>query len=82
MKINIGDQIPSVDFFHLDNNKILQKINSRILFKKQKAILIGVPGAFTNVCSAKHLPGYVNNFEEAKKKELQKLYVFQLMIQM
>ena len=73
MKINIGDQIPSVYFFHLDNNKILQKINSRILLKKQKAILIGVPGAFTNVCSAKHLPGYVNNFEEAKKKGITKI---------
>jgi peroxiredoxin len=36
--------------------------------KGHKAIIFGVPGAFTKVCSAKHLPGYVKNFEEAKKK--------------
>ena len=32
-----------------------------------------MPGAFTKVCSAKHLPGYVNNFEEAKKKGVTKI---------
>ena len=32
-----------------------------------------MPGAFTKVCSAKHLPGYVNNFEQAKKKGITKI---------
>ena len=43
------------------------------LFDNQKAILIGVPGAFTKVCSAKHLPGYVNNFEVAINKGITKI---------
>ena len=73
MKIKLGDKLPSVDFFLIDDNKVLQKINSSILFKNQKAILIGVPGAFTNICSVKHLPGYVKNFEEAKKKGVTKI---------
>ena len=73
MKIKLGDKLPSVDFFLIDDNKVLQKINSSILFKNQKAILIGVPGAFTNICSIKHLPGYVKNFEEAKKKGVTKI---------
>ena len=73
MKIKLGDKLPTVDFFLLDDNKVLQKINSSILFKNQKAILIGVPGAFTNICSIKHLPGYVKNFEEAKKKGVTKI---------
>ena len=30
--------------------------------------MIGVPGAFTKVCSAKHLPGYVNNYDKYKEK--------------
>ena len=68
MKIKEGEKIPSIDFFHIDNSGEVKKIKSTELLHKQKAIVIGVPGAFTKVCSAKHLPGYVNNFEEAKKK--------------
>ena len=73
MKIKIGEKLPSVEFFVLDDNKTIQKISSKTLFDNQKAILIGVPGAFTNVCSAKHLPGYVKNFDEAKKKGITKI---------
>ena len=32
-----------------------------------------MPGAFTNICSIKHLPGYVTNFEKAKKKGVTKI---------
>ena len=32
-----------------------------------------MPGAFTKVCSAKHLPGYINNFEQAQKKGITKI---------
>ena len=73
MKIKVGEKLPLVDFFFLNDDKNLQKINSSSLFQNQKAILIGVPGAFTNVCSAEHLPGYVKNFEEAKKKGVTKI---------
>ncbi len=32
-----------------------------------------MPCDFTKVCSAKHLPGYVKNFEEAKKRGVTKI---------
>jgi peroxiredoxin len=73
MNIKEGEKLPSSEFFFIDNNKTLNKINSNSLFKGQKAILIGVPGAFTNVCSAKHLPGYVKNYDVAKKKGITKI---------
>ena len=73
MKIKVGEKLPEVEFFLINSDKVLQKFSSNTLFKNQKAILIGVPGAFTNVCSAKHLPGYVTNFEEAKKKGVTKI---------
>ena len=73
MKIKIGEKLPSAEFFVLDDNKAVKKISSKTLFENQKAILIGVPGAFTNVCSAKHLPGYVKSFDEAKKKGITKI---------
>jgi peroxiredoxin len=72
MKIKEGDIIPSKDFFYLDESGP-KKINSTELLKNHKAIIIGVPGAFTKVCSAKHLPGYINNFEQAQKKGITKI---------
>ena len=73
MKIKEGDKIPNSDFFYIDSSGVVKKIKSTELLAEQKAIVIGVPGAFTKVCSAKHLPGYVNNFEEAKKKGITKI---------
>jgi peroxiredoxin len=72
MKIKEGDKIPSIDFFYLDESG-LKKVRSTELLNNYKAIIIGVQGAFTKVCSAKHLPGYVNNFEQAKKKGVTKI---------
>ena len=73
MKIKEGEKLPVSEFFYLDKENVVQKITSQKLFKNQKAIIIGVPGAFTKVCSAIHLPGYVKNFEEAKKKGVTKI---------
>ena len=72
MKIKEGEKIPSVDFFYIDEDGS-KKIKSTDLLKDHKAIIIGVPGAFIKVCSAKHLPGYINNFEQAKKKGVTKI---------
>ena len=72
MKIKEGEKLPLSEFFYLDSNGP-QKIKSTNLFDNQKAIIIGVPGAFTKVCSALHLPGFVKNFEVAKKKGVTKI---------
>ena len=73
MKIKEGDKLPSGELFYLDENKVVKKIETNSFFKNKKVIIFGVPGAFTAVCSAKHLPGYVNNFQEAKKKGVTKI---------
>ena len=72
MKIKEGEKLPLSEFFYLDSNGS-QKIKSTDLFENQKTIIIGVPGAFTKVCSAVHLPGYIKNFETAKKKGVTKI---------
>ena len=72
MKIKEGEILPVSELFYLDSNGP-QKVKSIDLLKNQKTIIIGVPGAFTKVCSAKHLPGYVKNFEAAKQKGVTKI---------
>ena len=73
MKIKEGDKIPNSEFYYLDKSGVLKKIFTSELFDNNKTIVIGVPGAFTKDCSAKHLPGYVNNFKAAKKKGITKI---------
>ena len=73
MKIKEGDKLPSGKLFYLDENKEVKKIEINSFFKNKKTIIFGLPGAFTTVCSAKHLPGYVNNFDEAKRKGITKI---------
>ena len=40
----------------------------QVEFAGKKVVLFAVPGAFTETCSQKHLPGYIKNL--AKFKEL------------
>ena len=67
MKLKIKDIIPDVEVFQLINNEPV-KIRIKKIYKEKKSILLGMPGAFTSVCSSKHLPGYLNNIEKFKSK--------------
>ena len=73
MKIKEGERLPASEFFYLDDNNVVQTVDTSTLLKGHKAIIFAVPGAFTKVCSAKHLPGYIKHFEEAKKKGVTKI---------
>ena len=67
MNIKENDQIPNVDFFVMENGEPIKK-NTQVLLKDKKVVIFGLPGAYTSVCSAKHLPGYVNMFDQYKEK--------------
>ena len=67
MHIKENDQIPNVDVFVMEDGEPVKK-NTQIFLKDKKVVIFGLPGAYTSVCSAKHLPGYVKMFEQYKKK--------------
>ena len=67
MNINENDQIPNVDIFVMENGEPVKK-NIQVLLKDKKAVIFGLQGAYTSVCSAKHLPGYLNMFDQYKEK--------------
>ena len=73
MKIKVGDKLPVSDFFYLNQKNEVKKISTSDIFKNQKIILLGMPGAFTKTCSSIHLPGYVKNYDTAKKKGVSKI---------
>ncbi|HVT50204.1 MAG TPA: peroxiredoxin [Dongiaceae bacterium] len=67
MTIKVGDKLPTVSLKYM-NKDGMQTATTDELFKGKKAVLFGLPGAFTPTCSAKHLPGFVNHYDELKKK--------------
>lgn len=54
----IGRHLPHVTFAELVGESITD-LASDVLFGGKRSIIIGVPGAFTPVCTQKHLPDFV-----------------------
>ena len=68
MTMQVGEKIPDVKLKAVTAEGKQEEIGTRELFQGKKAILFGVPGAFTPTCSAKHLPGFVAQYDELKAK--------------
>ena len=60
MTIKTGDRVPSVTIQQLTKDGP-QQVSTDDFFKGKRVVVVGVPGAFTPVCSAKHLPSVVEN---------------------
>ena len=67
MTIKVGDRVPSTTFVKPTENGP-EQVSSDEYFAGRKVALFSVPGAFTPTCSARHLPGYVDNAEALKAK--------------
>ena len=67
IKLKKNEMIPNSEFFIMEDGNPVKK-NTFEFFKNKKVVLFGLPGAYTSVCSAKHLPGYVNNHDKFKTK--------------
>ena len=72
MKIKENETIPSSEIFILENGEPIQK-DIQSFLKNKKSVIFGLPGAYTSVCSAKHLPGYVKNSEKYKEKGIDQI---------
>ena len=72
MNIKENDQIPNSEIFILEDGEPI-KMNIEEILKNKKVVLFGLPGAFTSVCSVKHLPGFINMYEEYKKKGIDQI---------
>jgi glutaredoxin/glutathione-dependent peroxiredoxin len=59
--IKVGDQIPSMTLTKATAEGP-KPVTTDEIFKGRKVVMFAVPGAFTPTCSAKHLPGYVEQY--------------------
>jgi peroxiredoxin len=62
MSIQVGDRIPEIPLQRIREG--VEIVDTPTLFDGRKVVLFAVPGAFTPTCSEKHLPGYVQHFDQ------------------
>ena len=72
MKLKENDHVPNSEIYVLENGEPIKK-NFKDVLKNKKAIIFGLPGAYTSVCSAKHLPSYVNMHQQYKDKGIDQI---------
>jgi glutaredoxin/glutathione-dependent peroxiredoxin len=78
--IKVGDKLPDgvlTEFIETEQPGCTigpNNFNVSDLVKGKKIVVFGLPGAFTPTCSAKHVPGYVANFDALKAKGIDEIW--------
>jgi peroxiredoxin len=67
MMIKVGDRLPESTFTIMGPDGPKQ-VKTAEVFGKKKVALFAVPGAYTPTCHKLHMPGFVGNYDELKKK--------------
>ena len=66
MTIQTGDAIPEITLQRIREG--VETVDTPTLFQGHNVVLFAVPGAFTPTCSERHLPGFVEHFEEFRSR--------------
>ena len=66
MTIQAGDRLPEVPLQRIRDG--VETVDTHALFDNRKMVIFAVPGAFTPTCSEKHLPGFVEHFDEFRRR--------------
>ncbi|RZA11435.1 MAG: peroxiredoxin [Proteobacteria bacterium] len=80
MTIKIGERLPEgtlAEFIETETEGCALGPNTfqvTELAKGKKIAIFGLPGAFTPTCSAKHVPGYVQNADALKAKGVDEIW--------
>ena len=59
MTVSVGDKVPDAEVTVLGPDGMPETVRTADVLGIGKVVLFAVPGAFTPVCSAQHLPGFV-----------------------
>jgi peroxiredoxin len=71
--IAVGDKIPSLRLKIAGPKGGGEELTTDELFQKKRAVLFGLPGAFTPTCSAKHLPGFLEYADQLRSRGVELL---------
>src|ERR1700748_3476232 len=68
MAIKVGDKVPAGITLRYIGPEGPKAVTTDEFFAGKKVALFALPGAFTPTCSAKHVPGFVQNYDALKAK--------------
>ncbi len=71
MTIQVGDRLPEAKLQRIRDG--VEVVDTPTLFEGKRVVLFAVPGAFTPTCSERHLPGFVEHFDEFRDKGVEVL---------
>ena len=81
MAIKVGDRLPdgklmeTTEFDSATHCAMAPKdVSVAEAAKGKKIAIFGLPGAYTPTCSAKHVPSYVQNMDQLKKKGVSEVW--------
>ncbi|WP_222564590.1 peroxiredoxin [Novilysobacter antarcticus] len=69
MSIQVGDRLPEVVLQRIGDG--VESVDTKTLFGDTKVVIFAVPGAFTPTCSERHLPGYIEHFQQFHDKGIE-----------
>ena len=73
--IKVGDRLPEGSFRVKQADDTVKQVPTGDLFKGQKVVFVGVPGAFTSTCHVAHIPQFVTQANEIKAKGVDRIVV-------
>jgi glutaredoxin/glutathione-dependent peroxiredoxin len=68
MTIKVGDKLPDSTFMTMGPDGAPKPMKTSDIFAGKKVALFAVPGAYTPTCHKQHMVGFVQNYDELKKK--------------
>jgi peroxiredoxin (alkyl hydroperoxide reductase subunit C) len=71
MNLKKGDVLPDANVFIFDGSP--KETSIKKIIGEERAVIFGLPGAFTPTCSAKHLPGFIGATDLLKTKNIKKV---------
>lgn len=75
MTIQVGDKIPAAMLTTMTADGPAS-VATEEYFAGKKIVIFSVPGAFTPTCSAKHLPGFIEQADAIKAKGVDEIACF------
>ena len=79
MTIKVGDRLPDATLAESTQFGEFcpvapENVSVAEATKGKRIVMFGLPGAFTPTCSAKHVPGYLENLDKLKAKKVDEIW--------